>query len=105
MQVKFHNSVLHFELCPFLGLLIYLRPILDNMSGLLYKFYTNERISSKCSTQLGNVQNHPSYPCTSFVKDIGGGESSSSFLYLHRTVWEMGLFLSLVYLDIKLMCN
>ena len=45
------------------------------MSGPLYKFYTNGRIVFKldsCSTQLGNVQN-PSYPCTSFVKDISGG--------------------------------
>jgi len=38
------------------------------MSGPLYKFYTNKRIFFK----LGNVQN-PSYPCTSFVKEIGGG--------------------------------
>jgi len=41
MQVKFHNSVLHFDkVMFFLSILIYLQSILDNMSGLPYKFYT-----------------------------------------------------------------
>jgi len=45
------------------------------MSGPLYKFYTNGRIFFKLDSnvhpKLGNVQK-PYYPCTSFVKDIGG---------------------------------
>jgi len=51
------------------------------MSGPLYKFYTNGRIFFKLdATQLGNVQN-PSYPCTSFVKDIGGGMNRIQLLF------------------------
>jgi len=46
------------------------------MSGPLYKFYTNKwkdflQTWLKCTPQMGNVKN-PSYPCTSFVNDIGG---------------------------------
>jgi len=40
MQVKFHNSVLHFDK-------VYLQSIVDNTSGPLYKVYTNVRIFFK----------------------------------------------------------
>jgi len=40
------------KLCPFLSLLIYLQSILDNMSGPLYKFYTNERIFFKLDSNV-----------------------------------------------------
>ena len=45
MQVKFHNSVLHFnQVMPLLSLQIY---TLDNTSCPLYKSYTNWRIFFK----------------------------------------------------------
>jgi len=40
------------KLCPFLSLLIYLQSILDNMSGLFYKFYTNVRIFFKLDSNV-----------------------------------------------------
>ena len=79
MQAKFHNSVLHFDkVIPFFkSLNIHTIKYLDNMSCLLYiiilylwKNFLQTLL--RCSTQQGYVQN-PSYPCTSFVKDIVGG--------------------------------
>jgi len=90
------------KLCPFLSLLIYLLLILDNMSGPLYKFYTNRRIFFKllkCSPQLGNVQNS-SYPCTSFVKDIGGGMKLSLKSYLMLYNIKLVLFVDIHTQDI-----
>ena len=48
MQVKFHNSVLHFDkVMPIFKSFNLLTLILDDMSGPLYKFYTNGRIFFK----------------------------------------------------------
>ena len=57
MWVKFHNSVLHFDkVMPFLSILICLQSILDNMSGQLYKFYTNRRTFFKLDSNV-----HPNW--------------------------------------------
>ena len=53
MQVKVHNSVLHFDkVMPLLSLLIYLQSIQENMSGPLYKFYTDGRIFFKLDSNV-----------------------------------------------------